>query len=321
MITDRANAICLLEILREYSDSNHILGMKDIISKMNTLYGIHPDRRTIYSAAALLIDLGYDISMYEENGIGYYLRGRELEQSEVILLTDAVYSFPFIPAKQSEDLIRKLQKQLSVNQRKQYRHLTVVRQDKKTDNRQVFFNIEQLDEAITAGKQVQFTYMQYGLDKKLYPRREKPYTANAYGMVYMNEHYYLICSLASFPKIALYRIDRMRDLKILDIDCAKQIESEKATADAIYGFAGEPEHIVMHCDKLVLNDVIDKFGSEVHLSELDENHFSASFDVPPHGVKFWALQYLPYVEVVSPEWLRKDIIQCVCDNPYLEVKQ
>ena len=313
MITDRANAICLLEILREYSDEKNILQMKDIISKMNTIYGIHPDRRTVYSAAALLIDLGYDISMYEENGVGYYLRGRELEQSEVLLLTDAVYSFPFIPAKQSEQLIRKLQKQLSINQRK---HLTVVRQEKKTDNKQVFFNIELLDEAITTGKQVQFTYLQYELDKKLYPRREKPYTVNAYGMVYMNEHYYLICSLVSFPKIALYRIDRMKDIKIIDIDCIKQFDNKKAVADAIYGFAGEPEHIVMHCDKLILNDVIDKFGSDIHLSELDDNKFSASFDVPPHGVKFWALQYLPYVEVIEPKWLRNEIIESVKQNKY-----
>lgn len=31
---------------------------------MNTIYGVSPDRRTIYSAVALLIDLEYDISVY-----------------------------------------------------------------------------------------------------------------------------------------------------------------------------------------------------------------------------------------------------------------
>lgn len=44
MMTDRANAICLLEILREYSDEDHILAMRDIIQKMNTLYDLQPDR-------------------------------------------------------------------------------------------------------------------------------------------------------------------------------------------------------------------------------------------------------------------------------------
>ena len=135
MLTDRANAICLLEILKEFSDEDNILQMKDIISKMDVIYDLKPDRRTIYSAVALLIDLGYDISLYEENGIGYYLRNRDFELSEILLLTDAVYSFPFISSKQSEELIKKLQKQLSAQKRKKYKHLTIVRQDKKTDNK------------------------------------------------------------------------------------------------------------------------------------------------------------------------------------------
>lgn len=54
-----------------------------------------------------MIELGYDISLYEDNGVGYYLRDRELEPSEVLLLTDAVYSFPFIPASgQTEQLVQ-----------------------------------------------------------------------------------------------------------------------------------------------------------------------------------------------------------------------
>ncbi len=135
MLTEKANAICLLEVLKEYSDAEHILPMREIIGKMQSLYGIKIDRRTVYGAVALLIEIGYDISIYEDNGVGYYLRSRELEQSEVLLLTDAVYSFPFIPAKQTEQLVQKLQKQLSVHQRKRYRYLTISRQDRKTDNR------------------------------------------------------------------------------------------------------------------------------------------------------------------------------------------
>ena len=41
--------------------------------------------------------------------------------------------------------------------------------------------------------------------------------------------------------------------------------------------------------------------------------------VPPHGIKFWALQYLPYAEVVEPKWLRDEIIESVKNNKYLGV--
>ena len=87
-------------------------------------------------------------------------------------MTDAVYSFPFIPAKQTEQLVQKLQKQLSVHQRKRYRYLTISRQDRKTDNRQVFWNIEQLDEAIAQKKKVRLGYLHYGLDKN--STRQRP---------------------------------------------------------------------------------------------------------------------------------------------------
>ena len=71
MTTNRANAICLLEIMKEYSDANHILRMQDLIAKMKSIYAIDVDRRTIYSAIDLLKTLGYDISVYSENGVGY----------------------------------------------------------------------------------------------------------------------------------------------------------------------------------------------------------------------------------------------------------
>lgn len=316
MVTDRANAICLLEILKEYSDEDNILQMKDIISKMNIIYDINPDRRTIYSAMALLIELGYDISLYEENGIGYYLRNRDFELSEILLLTDAVYSFPFISAKQSEDLIKKLQNQLSVPKRKEYKHLTVVRQDKKIDNKQVFYNVDVLDAAIQSKKQVSFSYLTYGLDKKLHLRREKPYIVNPYGLVYMNEHYYLICSLVGFEKTSLYRLDRIKNIKILESDCKKSKQNKNEVQDAIYAFSGEAENITIYCDNLILNDVIDKFGMDIRLSKKDENNFVLKMSVPPHGIKFWALQYLPYAEVVEPKWLRDEIIESVRQNKY-----
>ena len=138
MLTNKSNIICILQILKEYSDAEHILQMKDIISKMNNIYGMSVDRRTVYGAVEALNLFGYDISTFEENGKGYFLRTREFEQSEIRLLMDRVYSLHYIPEKQTADLLSKLQNGLSIHQRKQYRNLTIARSNKKTGKKRFF---------------------------------------------------------------------------------------------------------------------------------------------------------------------------------------
>ncbi len=316
MLSEKAYAICLLEILQEYSDAEHILPMREIIAKMQVIYGIKPDRRTIYAAAALLIGLGYDLSVYEENGVGYYLRSRPLEQSEILLLTDAVYAFPFISARQTEQLVQKLQKLLSCHQRKKYRHLTIARQQHKTNNRQVFWNIEQLDEAITLKKKVQMDYLHYGLDKKQHVTNR--HTVSPYEMAYLNEHYYLICVPDDVAQTRLFRIDRMANIRLLEAPRSDHPAIRQEAQDAVYAYVGAPERIVMRCDRWILDDIIDRFGNDILLTEEDEKTLTVSLTVPPRGVKFWALQYLPYVEILQPLWLRDEIVESIGKNKYVK---
>ncbi len=321
MLTEKAITMCLLEILKEYSDEAHEMTMKEILSKMESDYMLRPDRRTIYSAVATLMDFGYDISAYEDNGKGYFLRVRDFEQSEIIMLTDAVYSFPFVSAKYSDELIDKLQKQLSIHQRRKFKNLSVIRSDRKSLNAQVFLNIEKLDNAISQKKQVSFTYLHYGLDKKLHPRRTKPYTVNPYSMVYMNEHYYLVCNLVGYPNISLYRIDFICDIAVLDEVSEQRKEYRDNSDEAVFAFTGTSEHISIICDKIILDDVIDKFGKDIQLYENDEKTFTVNFTAPAKGVKFWALQYLSYAEVIEPKWVRDEIIDSVKANRYNLVEE
>jgi predicted DNA-binding transcriptional regulator YafY len=126
----------------------------------------------------------------------------------------------------------------------------VVKHNKKTGNQEVFLNLEQIDQAISERKQIEFTYMQYEIDKKLHPRRKESYVAEPYGVVYMNEHYYLICSLVSYPKISLYRLDRMKNVRILETSILNMPDTNAVVDKAIYGFTGEPEHIEIRCKKI-----------------------------------------------------------------------
>ena len=325
MLTEKAITICLLEVLSEYSDESHILSMSDITSKIEQLYGLKPDRRTIYAALETLIELGYDISIYKENGKGYYIRDRHIEVSEAHLLSDAICAFPFISEKQTAQLLKKVQALLSVHNRRTIKNLTVIRADQKTLNKQVFYNIEMLDEAIELKKKVTFDYFDYGIDKHLHKRRDKKYKVNPYGLVYSNEHYYLVCVMSKQDNLSLYRIDRIQNIEITDIDLDQKeyaFDPYSAHKSALYSFTTDIiDNIELRIAPKVLNDIIDKFGTNLTLTEEDDGRIKVIIKASERGMKYWALQYLESVEVVSPVHLRNDIIQTLKSNWYFGGKE
>ena len=319
MLTEKAIAICLLEVLNEYSDEKHILSMGEITSKIEQLYGLKPDRRTIYSALETLVELGYDISFYKENGKGYYIRDRHLEVSEAHLLSDAVCAFPFISERQTSQLLKKIQSLVSVHDRRNIKNLTVIRADQKTINKQVFYNIEMLDEAIEKKMKVTFDYYDYGVDKQLHKRREKKYKVNPYGLVYSNEHYYLVCIMSRQENASMYRLDRMQNIEITDIPLDARddgFEPHTVANDAVYAHTGKTERIEMLVDKKIINDVIDKFGSDVLISE-DEDRLRVTINASVKGMRYWAMQYLEAVEIIEPVSLRNEILELLKNNRYV----
>jgi len=320
MSGDRANILCILNILKEYSDENHIMTSTDIISRFNTLYDSKIDRRTVYSAIDSLIALGYDISDFEDNRTGYFLRERDFEPAEVRLLIDAVHSFEYISQKQTDELNEKLKNLLNIHERKTLNNGLMVNPGKKSMNPQVILNIEILSDAITEAKRISFTYVDYDLDKKLKPRREEKYLVDPYAMICENKHYYLVCIYKGQSDPSLYRIDMMKDIKIEEEKRA--LSPKQAKLDTVkkitYAHAGAQEKITLRCDRKALRYVIEEFGSDVLIIPNKENDggFEAVFYASPNGIIYWALQYLSHVEVIEPKSLREKVMEAVKNNKY-----
>ena len=321
MLPEKSNIICLLKILHEYSDLNNPLAMGKIIEKMEKLYGMKPDRRTIVSGIDTLIGLGYEISTYNDNKKGYYLISRDFEPGEIYLLMDAVYSFPFITEGQSLDLIEKLRNQLSIHQRKNLNHLQIIRDGRKSLNRQAFYHIEEISKAIEEGLKIKFTYLKYNEDKELAPRREKKYTVNPYSMVYTNGNYYLLCSLAYQENLSLYRLDRIKDLELTDYEIDEDKRDRKAKEEiqgAVHAFLGKQERIRLVCQSHILDNLIDSFGRDIDIKQREDGELEVSFMAPAQGLVFWGLQYLSYAEVIEPVWVREKIIESIKTNKYID---
>ena len=57
----KMSLLCILQILREYSDENHPLTQAQIISKIVNNYGLELERKSIGANIESLIDFGFDI--------------------------------------------------------------------------------------------------------------------------------------------------------------------------------------------------------------------------------------------------------------------
>ncbi|MBR4434661.1 MAG: WYL domain-containing protein [Clostridia bacterium] len=317
-LTDKANTVCLYKILEKYSDPEHIIMMSEIIERFKEDYGMTIDRRTVYSSIDTLRNLGYEISQYDRSSQGYYLMSRLFEPSEIRLMMDAVYSQKSIPNKQTGYLIEKLQSCLSIHQKRQYRHLFTADPDKKTPNRSVFFNIDSLDEAIARRQKVAFVYQQYGLDKRLHPRRKEKYVVSPYSMVCDNQRYYLLCIKEGKDDISHYRIDLMDEIVILDkpVDVAPSKVDINSARKTVYAFAGQPVEIKLRCKNDVIGGVIDEFGTGVNIVPDTDGHFIAKLKSAPQGVLYWSMQYINDVEIVEPADLREKAIALIKNNLY-----
>jgi len=72
MLGSKANAICILQTLEDYSDANKALSVADITRLMEENYQLTIDRKTIYSTIELLTHLGYDIKTDKIGSKNYY---------------------------------------------------------------------------------------------------------------------------------------------------------------------------------------------------------------------------------------------------------
>ena len=95
-----------LEILKEYSDENHLLTQSDIISKINQVYGMECERKSIAMNIESLIELGFDIIKVPHKGC--FMGERVIEPSEVSFIVDALFSSKSINGKQAKDLAEKI---------------------------------------------------------------------------------------------------------------------------------------------------------------------------------------------------------------------
>ena len=326
----------ILKILQTYSDENHRLSQKEIVELLHRDYEMDVDRRTVKSRLMDLVDLGYEIESQETNRMtmnpktgdredsnitsNYYLI-REFSNPELRLLIDSLLFSKHLPYSQCKDLVEKLETLSNKYFKSHMAYISTMPED-KTNNKHVFLNIDTLDEAIQEKKKVSFKYLEYGTDKKQHVKckedgTERIYVVSPYQMVAKEGKYYLICNYDKYDDVSNYRIDRIKDIQILDekIKPFKSLEwankNDLNLAEYmkkhVYMYSSPDSTVKFRIVKPMISDVIDMFGKDVRFYDENDDTVCVSVNVNEQAMLQFAKSYAPDVVILEPKELRDKV--------------
>ncbi len=304
--------IRILQIFEKYSDFDHPLKQEDIARYLEEDYGIVIERKAIGRNISLLKEAGYDI---EQTRAGSFLEARSFEDSELRMLIDGVLSSSHIAPKYSKDLIERLCGLSNVYFKSHIKNIYSVNDWNKTDNIALFYNIDMIDLAIEKGVQIAFDYNKFGVDKKLH--KSASHKASPYQLILHNQRYYLMALNERWHNMGFYRLDRISNMTLIEDRPLTNIRTVEGYENGIdykeiatglpYMFTDKPQPIVFVADKKIIDHIVDWFGRNIKITEIDEATVKVELTASVLAMEHWAKQYLGFVEITKPLELREKI--------------
>lgn len=315
----RAAIICILKVLENYSSEERPLSNSEVIKYLQDDYGISITPNTLRANILILRDyLNYDIKSFEDNSKGLYLRTeQEFDDEEVRVLIDSVLTSSYIPEKQAYDLIKKIKGFASKDFAMKLTHIYPLNEWNHQRNKEFFWNLACLSEAIYEKKQAEFYYNEVLPDKTLKPKVNRLTCVNPYAIVCTNGQYYLICSIGYKDTLFHYRIDRMTDIKkreklarpVTTIPgCEKELNIAKYASEHHFMYGGKAVPITLKMPSVRAGDVMDRFGDKARMKDLSDGTMEVNITAVPDGIRYFAMQFAASgCEVISPESLREKV--------------
>lgn len=314
----KASILLILKVLEEYSDEEHFLTQQEIINRIKQLYGIELERKSVAFSISLLQELDYDINKSPRGG--YALLSRSFDNSEIRFITDALFSSKSINGKQAVELSNKLNSCLSKYQRRDYGFVYKSNELSRTNNKEVFYTLELIEEARRGGKRISFQYQSFDESGEPFLKMDGyRYIVSPYYSVNSNGRYFLICNYREkYRAITWFRIDFMTNAKVEEewpikplqsLEGMKDFNITKYLNENIYLLADDvinatieienPEHIVF---------IKDWFGKNARLYK-KEGKILADIKSNESALFYWYMQYSETMRIVSPQSLIERVKQ------------
>lgn len=312
------NILYILNVLKKYSDEDHMLQVSEIKDLVKEEYEVDIDPRTIRRNINLLKEkLDYDISTWSENKKGYFLiknPDMDFEPGEIRAIIDTFSYSTFIPKTVSKEIIDKCKNMQNVYENERLKDYRVYSDSVKTQNREIVKNIEDITEAIYNKKKIKFDYFKYELNPRINNVNTGERKLSPYAIVYQLQQMYVVGLKEGKDTLYTYRIDRMKNIRITNEEVSNKISTDdvdnfvKSTV-SMFGSTGVEIEVI--CDLKLLDNVIDEFGESSIIRLYDKDHFSLKINKDLEGFKRYVLRNLDMVKVIKPEKLKNEIEEII----------
>lgn len=314
------NVLYILNILKKYSDAEHLLSVAEIQRKIKEVYKVEIDTRTIRRNINLLkYKMDYDISTRDDNGKGYFINRdpeTDFEPGEVRAIIDNFSYANYIVPSIAKNIIKKCKNIQTIYENEKIKDYHIYANDSKTENAEVIKNIEDISDSIFKHRKIKFEYWKYSITNKLEKKIVSTPIVSPYAIVYSKQEFYLIAIKDGQVEFYNYRIDRIKNIQILDEKITinkKRSEIQEFAESSTEMFGGKKEEIEAICHIWLLDTIFDTFGRNVTIEKIlnDEEHFRLEVDTNPLGFKMWAMRNIDLVEVKRPIALRKEMQEII----------
>lgn len=319
------SVLYILNILKKYSDEEHLLSANEISRLIDNEYNVKIDSRKIRRDIHLLIEtFGYDIETYEMNNKGYMLRrdpDKDFELGELDIIINTFAYSNFVPSNISDVIVFKCLTKMNIYEQAKYKNYKASLKNTKTNNQEIIKNIEDINDAINKGKKITFDYYKYSIinnklvEEKLVPK--KPYIVSPYKITYNLQKLYLFCKKDGMKNLVKYRLDRMKNIQIIN----KKIDNKYTEQEIDYEiknnlamFTGDSFPFEIECDISMLDTIIETFGKDIKVETIDQNTFKTKVFSPEEGFQYFCLRNIETVKVLSPESFKKKIRRILKEN-------
>lgn len=193
----------------------------------------------------------------------------------------------------------------SVHQAAELKSNLYISERVKPFNEQIYYLVDNINSAINYGKQISFRYFHYDQNRREVPNNNgKRYYFSPYFLVWNEDHYYAVGYSEKHQKIGTFRVDRMKEVRILSADAVEKptdFNLPEFTRQVFDMYDGTTETVTLLCKNDMMNYIIDRFGDAVETSPIDHEHFTAVAEVSVSQTFFaWVFQFNGNIRIIEP---------------------